>query len=744
MSFKRTPLVPPAVAFAVGVAGASLYGHTFPWVVWLAALVAGASLVALGRTAWAAGALLIGVAALGALRAADPPLAPDHIRRLPLPTIARVEGRLAAEPRSWAPDRVRLWLDASRADDAPASGRIQVTAYGVPPPLTVGQPIVAPLRLHAATGFRNPGTFDYSAYLAREGIRVIATVRAESIMPLDDPAPPWPVRVKREAVAAIGRALPPASAALLGGLLLGDRSGLPPDIDEAFRRAGVYHVLAVSGFNVALLATSVWALCSLARVGRRLAAIIAIVVVIGFALVVGPQPSVLRAAVMAVLVLAAVLLERDPSITNSLALAALAILAVRPGDLFDPGFQLSFAATLGIVIAPLPRGVVLGALGASAAAQLAVLPITLVHFNQLSTVGLVANLGVVPLAGAATVMGLVAVTCSFISEAVAAVAFDAVWPVLLALRGIVALAAAVPGAVVHLPAPSVFAVATYVGGLALLVARRWRVAAILLAVALGAGAWPLVRPPDPRLRVTVLDVGQGDAIVAETPDGRAILIDAGSGGPRRLDAGERVVAPFLWNRGFLRLAGAVVTHDDSDHAGGMPAVRRLLRVDERWTGLDPPAAARAFGGVLVAALPRLATGGRRNDSGLVVRIEVGQVSFLLAADIEMARERELVGSGLPLAATVLKVAHHGSRSSTTAEFLRAVRPAVAVISVGPRNGYGHPDPGVLARLTEAGARIYRTDRDGAVILETDGHTLTVTRWASRRVDRICVDPEAIC
>ena len=301
-----------------------------------------------------------------------------------------------------------------------------------------------------------------------------------------------------------------------------------------------------------------------------------------------------------------------------------------------------------------------------------------------------------------------------------------------------------PGAVVHLPAPPPLAVASYVGGLALLVFRKRLAAAILLAVALGAGAWPLVRPPDARLRVTVLDVGQGDAIVAEMPDGRAILVDAGSGGARRIDAGERVVAPFLWNRGFLRLAAAIVTHDDSDHAGGMPAVRRLLRVDERWTRLDPPATPRAFGGVVVTVLPRLATGGRRNDGGLVLRVEVGRVSFLLASDIEAARERELVDAGLPLATTVLKVAHHGSRSSSTAEFVRAVRPAVAVISVGPRNAYGHPDPGVLARLAEAGARIYRTDRDGAVILETDGHTLIVTRWASRRVDRICVDPEAIC
>ena len=147
--------MPPAVAFAAGIASASLCGDAVPWVVWLAALVAGGALAVLGRTGWAAGALLIGVAALGALRAAEAPLAPDHVRRLPLPTIAHIEGRLAAEPRYWAPDRVRLWLDALRADGAPASGRIQVSAYGVPPALTVGQRIAAPLRLHQATGFRN-------------------------------------------------------------------------------------------------------------------------------------------------------------------------------------------------------------------------------------------------------------------------------------------------------------------------------------------------------------------------------------------------------------------------------------------------------------------------------------------------------------------------------------------------------------------------------------------------------------
>src|SRR2546422_1039929 len=364
---SRAGRPPPATAFGVGIAVASLAGPEVLWAAWLAAVAIGVGLLALGRSRGAAAALLVGVAAVGALRGREAPLPPDHVARLDLPMVVRIEGRLAVEPTRSAPARPRLLLDAEQADGAPASGRIQGTVYGVPPPLTEGQRIAASLKVHPATGFRNPGTFDYAAHLAREDVRVVATARAESITPLDDPSPPWSVRVKRASITAMERTLPPTSAALLAGLLLGDRAELPRDIDDAFRRAGVYHVLAVSGFNVALLAAAVWALCRLARLPRRASAATAIVVVIGFALVVGPSPSVLRAVVMAVLVLAALLLERDASVTNSLALAALAILAVRPGDLFDPGFQLSFAATLGIVGAPLPRGAVLRALGVSAA-----------------------------------------------------------------------------------------------------------------------------------------------------------------------------------------------------------------------------------------------------------------------------------------------------------------------------------------------------------------------------------------
>jgi competence protein ComEC len=273
-------------------------------------------------------------------------------------------------------------------------------------------------------------------------------------------------------------------------------------------------------------------------------------------------------------------------------------------------------------------------------------------------------------------------------------------------------------------------------------ARRLGLAAGALALASALlTLWPALRPADGRLRVSVLDVGQGEAIVIEAPDGRTVLVDAGAGGPYRLDAGERVVAPFLWNRGILKLAAVVVTHADIDHAGGMAAVRELFAVADAWDGA-PERGPLALGGALLTPLAAAASG--RNDAARVLRVELGRVTVLLTSDIEGPGEQALLTSGVALDAAVLKVPHHGSRTSSGPELLAAVRPAIAVVSVGVRNAYGHPDPGVLARLTAAGADLYRTDRDGAVLLETDGRTLDVTRWVSGATTRYCLDPEARC
>jgi competence protein ComEC len=748
------PLVPVALALGTGITLTPVVGARIAWIGWTAAVCVGVASVMRARLSLAAMAALVAVAALGVLRAMPPELPSNHVARLAVPRDARVSGRV--ESVVPAAGRSRLLLDVISVDGEAATGLLQVTAYGQLATVAAGQRIHVDARLHEPVGFRNPGGFDYVARLAREGIHVVGTARADSVIALEPPDPAWPARVRHHAIAAMQTALPPASAALLSGLLLGERHALPEEIDDAFRRAGVYHLLAVSGFNVAILAAAVFALARLGGGSPRAGAVAAAVVVLAFGAVVGAQPSVVRAVIMAILVLAALLIERDTGVLNSLAAAAVAILAMRPHDVFDPGFQLSFAATAGIVLAPRGGHVLSSALIVNVAAQLAVLPITLWHFNQVSWVGMIANLVVVPLAAAVTVVGLVGVMLSFASMAGAQVAFDAVWPLLIALRSVVAAGAAIPGALIYLPAPPGPAVIAYTAMLGALVAGHrlvhqaprvarglWTGAAVALSLAVIITAWPLVTPADGRLRVAILDVGQGDAIVVEGPDGRAVVIDAGAGGPARLDAGERVVAPYLWWRGLLRLAGTVVTHDHADHAGGMPAVRARFAGAEPWTPAELRAAPRALGGALLSALPAM-PGVRANDQALVLRLDFRAVTFLLASDIPGVTEAALGERGLPLQSTILKVPHHGARDSSTPTFLDAVRPAIAAISVGARNPYRHPDPATLARLEATGARIVRTDRDGAVLFETDGRTLTMTTWATGARERWCVDPETLC
>jgi competence protein ComEC len=571
----------------------------------------------------------------------------------------------------------------------------------------------------------------------------------------------------------------------LDGLILGEKKGLPPETDEAFRRAGVYHILAVSGFNVALLASSVFFVLSALGISRRATAVTAGAALVGFALVVGGQASVLRATVMGLLLLAAMLLDRKSQLMNALALAALALLAWRPGDLWDPGFQLSFAATAGIIyLAPAitawlaARGWpawLATAVAVSVGAQAAVTPVMLIHFNQLSLIGIAANLIVVPLAAVATTLGMLALLVALASAVGADVIFQALWLVLVALRVAVWAAAAVPAAMIHLPAPGWAAIFTWSVALALvpfLGARRWTrtAAAACLTAALALSIWPWVKPGDGRLRITFLDVGQGDAILVELPEGRRLLVDGGPAGARRLDVGERVVAPYLWNRPAARVDAVAVTHSDTDHSGGLRAVLTRFRVGELWeNGRWGPgseetlrAAERSgacrrtlvagqriwLGSALVTVLNPDGTlpfdepaPDGENEQSLVLRIDWRGFSLMLTGDLGRPGEERVLASHAPVRALVLKVGHHGSRFSSTDEFLASTRPAVAVISVGARNPFHHPTPEALARLEAAGARIYRTDRDGAVILETDGASLWITRWASGTVERIDLDPE---
>jgi hypothetical protein len=235
MVWQAAPLAPLAAALASGIWARAWIAPPTGWL-----LTAGAVLLITGTTAlvWrrerVAAVALIGLTAvLGMLRGATPPLPPDHIARVALGPSATVEGRLAEEPTRWAPDRTRLVLEVDGLvhgeDRRPATGRIQFTLYGEPPTVGEGQRIAAELKLHRPLGFRNPGGFDYPALLRREGILLVGSGRAAALMPLTPDEPPWPVRVKRWAVATIAAHLPEASAALLSGLILGEKTGMPPE-----------------------------------------------------------------------------------------------------------------------------------------------------------------------------------------------------------------------------------------------------------------------------------------------------------------------------------------------------------------------------------------------------------------------------------------------------------------------------------------------------------------------------------
>jgi competence protein ComEC len=782
---ETAPLLAPAAAITAGIAAAAWLSLPTPrLLVAAAALLLLAALASRRHPRAALGLVLAGLTLLGALRVAGSPLPADHLARRALVGTLALEGRLAEEPVRWTPDRTRLLLDVAALhagpERLPAVGRVQLTVYGeLALPLGEDQRVLVDARLHRPVGFRNPGGFDYPEHLRREGILLVGHARSDRITALTPDVPPWPVAVKRWAVGVIAARLPETSAALLAGLLLGERSALPREIDAGFRRAGVYHILAVSGFNVALLAGAVFGGLAMCGVPRRGAAGVAAVVLVGFALVVGGQPSVLRATVMGLLLLAALLLDRESQLPNALALAVLALLLWRPGDLWEPGFQLSFAATAGIVyLGPVitarlvARGApswLAAAVAVSLGAQAAVTPLMLAHFNQLSLIGVVANLLVVPLAAVATTLGMLALLVELASGAFAALLFHALWLVLIALRAGVSLAAALPAAMVHLPAPSAATAIAWYGALLLApgmaASRRIRVVLGVLVVLVAAlSIWPWLRPTETMLRVTFLDVGQGDAALIELPEGPRLLVDGGPGGARRFDVGERVLAPFLWNRPLARLEAVALTHWDADHSGGLAAVLTHFHVGEFWeSGRPPGGAPETVAALLRSRAPRrvLAAGQRlwlgsalitvlgpgpdpaqtANDQSLVLRLDWRGVSLLLAGDLGARGEALLLERAGPVAALALKVAHHGSRFSSTAPFLERARPRLAVISVGARNPFRHPSVEALARLDAAGARVYRTDRDGAVILETDGRILRVTAWARGVTETWELDPE---
>jgi competence protein ComEC len=403
----------------------------------------------------------------------------------------------------------------------------------------------------------------------------------------------------------------------------------------------------------------------------------------------------------------------------------------------------------------------------SIALQVGMLPLMARDFHRVSFISPVANIPAVLLTALIVPFGFASLAIGAVWKNLGVVLGRALSFLVGVLAASVHWFAQLPSASIRVPSPPTtllvgFFAAALVLSTAILTNRRW-LSRIGLAIALVLAALIVIYPfraqlQRGRLEVTVLDVGQGDSIFVAFPDGRTMLVDAGGlpgaayvhGMRPGLDLGEDVVSPYLWSRGLKRIDTIVMTHAHEDHLGGMPAVLRNFQVGELWVGRDEDASAyrnvlaqaaaqgvpvshRLRGedfdraGVRVSVLwPDSSDPARaRNDDSLVLRLEDGNDSFLLTGDIERAGERSILANGDELGANFLKVPHHGGKTSSTAAFLDAVHPAIAAISVGEANSFGHPSPDTIQRILAEGTHLLRTDRDGAITAITDGHTMNV-------------------
>ncbi len=733
--------------------------------------------------------------------------------------------------------RLNLYVPGARSNFDWESEEDGAEGAVAPPLFDYGQRLRLRAKLRPPVNFRNPGNMDYVDWLHGQGVAALGSAKSTSVNVLPGLSGSRMerirCRVRRSVLEQMERLWPAPCVGLFQAMVLGERGLVGREQRLEFQRSGTFHLLVVSGMNVAIFAVFLLWLMRWLRLPWEYAIIAAILLICSYAWLTELGAPILRSVLMIVAYQIAALLNRDRAPLNTVSLAALALLVCNPQELFDPSFQLTFVAVLTIagLGVPLMRrtttpvrealdgiddkrrdltlrpkqaqlrldvraisaslGQLIGERLArwlvpaliyaslaiaelamlSALMQAAILLPTIWYFHRINADALWANMAVLPLTSLQMPASMLAVALSYVSHWMAApFALAARW----ALQGILFTVHWSGGAQtqelrVAMPALEAIAAMVVCYALALLLARRHRVLAVASLALLAGSAWFVFAHPrrfehkPHELEITAIDIGQGDSFLVVTPNGRTLLLDSGGLlglSHSELDIGEDVVSPYLWQRGLSHLDAVAFSHSHSDHIGGMTAILRNFHPDELWYARNYPshevqslfAAADGlqvrrierhegeafdFDGVRFEVLSPPADWELRprgqDDASMVLRLTYAGHSALLVGDIHKRIEKMLMEEAeehhQSLHVDLLKVAHHGSNTSSCEEFLDAVRPEYAVISSGTRNPFRHPRPEVIERLAEHRAKTYRTDMFGPVtfFMDAEGVHASVAR-----------------
>ena len=649
--------------------------------------------------------------------------------------------------------------------------KVRMTVYADPdegdlPIIDIGDWLEVKGKIDRPQGRRNPKGFDYRDYLGRRGIYYTIGVPNRSILSVKVGRFPWPKSWLKTAASYMAgvfdRYVGGRESGLVKAMLIGEKWALPSQITEEFRDTGIAHILAISGLHIGFIILLLTWLTNSLKLSPKTAFLVQGTVLGFYCLLVGGSPSVIRASIMGIIILGGRVVGRKPEPINSLFLAAFIVLLINPLDLYEIGFQLSFCATAGIILYAKPISVKLqlvprviaDSLAVMLSAQIGTWPLLAYHFNVFSPIGIVANLILVPIAGTIVTLGSILLVVAAILPILTRFLGWWLWIICHVLIDANSWLSSFSWSVLKVASPGLLFLLGYYAIFFILSEERprWIKKPVVLSGTLALVVFILIimRPIfDNDLKIVFVDVGQGDCIYIRSPDGKHILVDGG-GMPTEMtdyDIGAQVVVPFLLKNGVKKLDAVVMSHAHDDHMGGLLSVIEDLEVG---TFMEYPPREQSIQyqdlrnlvdnkGIerLVAENGQTYKIGKdmfldilypvtdteilnrlykqnENNLSLVIRVRCQDTSILLTGDIEGDVESYLTNVWKQNV-SLLKVAHHGSRTSSTEEWIDVLGPDIAVIQCG-KNNFGHPDPTVVQRFEERGVQVFRNDKDGAVTL----------------------------